>query len=98
MKVNLIARTQLLLFCFLVGNSAFAQSVLVVSGPEVWKVDPRGAIDRVDYDFGGPGLQTSIHGTTGPVVSPDQKRVAFTRGNDLRVLDLAGLRSTQATK
>ena len=98
MKATLVVRTQLLLFCLLVGHSVFAQTVLVVSGLEVWKVDSRGAIDRFEYDFGGPGFQASAHGTTGPVVSPDQKRIAFTRGNDLAVLDLAGLRSIQATR
>jgi hypothetical protein len=95
---TLVARTQLLLFCLLVGNPVFAQTALVASGTQVWKIDPRGTIARVDYDFGGPRLQSSIHGTTGPVVSPDQKRIAFTRGKDLWVLDLAGLRSMQATK
>lgn len=98
MKLTLIARTQLSLFCLLIVNSVSAQTVLVVSGTQVWKIDPRGTIGRVDYDFGGPAVQTSMHGTTGPVVSPDQKRIAFTRGNDLWVLDLAGLRSIQATK
>jgi Dipeptidyl peptidase IV (DPP IV) N-terminal region len=98
MKANLVARTQLLLVCLLVGPSVFAQTVLVVSENKVWKIDPHGPIDRVDYDFGGPGLQTSIHGTTGPVVSPDQKQIAFTRGNDLWVIELAGLKSMQATK
>jgi Tol biopolymer transport system component len=98
MKLTLVARTQLVLFCLLIGNSAFAQTVLVVSGAQVWKIDPRGTIRRIDYDFGGPALQTSMHGTTGPVVSPDQKRIAFTRGNDLWVLDLAGMRSIQATR
>jgi Dipeptidyl peptidase IV (DPP IV) N-terminal region len=98
MKLTLVARTQLLFFCLLIVNSVFAETVLVVSGTQVWKIDPRGTIGRVDYDFAGPGLQNSIHGTTGPVVSPDQKWIAFTRGNDLWVLDLAGLRSIQATK
>jgi hypothetical protein len=65
---------------------------------EVWKIDPVGGIDRLDYDFGGPGQQASMQGTTGPLVSPDQKRIAFTRGNDLWVLDLATMSSTQATK
>lgn len=98
MQVTLVARMQALLLCLLVGYSASAQTVLVASGTQVWKIHPRGTIDLVDYDFGGPGLQSSMHGTTGPVVSPDQKRIAFTRGNDLWVFDLAGLTSIRGTK
>jgi hypothetical protein len=40
MKVNLVARTQLLLFCLLVGHSVFAQTALVVSGPRCGKWIP----------------------------------------------------------
>lgn len=98
MRLHLIVRSPFLLFCCLIGYSAFAQSLLVVSQTEVWKIDPAGSIDRLDYDFGGPVLQASSQGTTGPVVSPDQKRIAFTKGNDLCVLDLATMRSAQATK
>src|SRR4029077_18223365 len=93
-----IIRSALLLLCLPVGSSTFAQSSLVVSQTEVWRINPAGSIDRVDYEFGGPGLQVSVRGTTGPLVSPDQKRIAFTRDNDLWVLDLATMRPTRATK
>jgi hypothetical protein len=82
----------------LVSFSTFGQSSLVVTQKEVWKIDPAGTIDRVHYDFGGPRLQASVYGTTGPLVSPDQKRIAFTRGNDLWILELGTMSSTRATK
>jgi len=87
-----------LLLCLLVSFSTLAQPSLVVSETEVWKIDPLGTIDRVDYDFGGPSLQASLRGTTGPLVSPDQKRIAFTRDNDLWILELGTMSSSRATK
>lgn len=97
MGFPVIVRTAPILY-LLAAFSAFAQSSLVVSQTEIWKIDPRGTINRVDYDFGGPRLQTSVHGTTGPLVSPDQKRIAFTRDNDLWILELATMSPTRATK
>ncbi len=97
MGFPVIVRSALLL-CLLVSFSAFAQPSLVVSQTEVWKIDPVGSIDRIDYDFGGPGLQASVQGTTGPLVSPDQKRIAFTRDNDLWILELATMSPTRATR
>src|SRR5882762_7989627 len=54
-----------LLLCLLVSFSTLAQPSLVVSETEVWKIDPLGTIDHVDYDFGGPSLQASLRGTMG---------------------------------
>jgi Tol biopolymer transport system component len=84
-------------FVFLATNSAFPQSVLVARQMEVWKIDANGPIARLKFDFGGPSLQASVHGTTGPTVSPDQKNIAYVRGNDLWVLDVAGMNSSRVS-
>jgi Tol biopolymer transport system component len=82
---------------FLATNSAFAQSVLVARQMEVWKINPNGPVTRLNFDFGGRAVQESVHGTTGPTVSPDQKNIAYVRGNDLWVLDVMGMRSSRVS-
>jgi Dipeptidyl peptidase IV (DPP IV) N-terminal region len=98
MRFCLIAIAHFLLFFGGVDNSAWSQPALLVWKTQVWKIDPvSGRIDRLNYDFGGPAVLESMQGTTAPVVSPNQKSIAFTRGNDLWIVELASMRATRAT-
>jgi dipeptidyl aminopeptidase/acylaminoacyl peptidase len=96
MRVQL-AIAQLPLFFSGFNHPTLAQPALVAWKTQVWKIDSAGAIDRLTYDFGGPTVVETMQGTTAPLVSPDQKTIAFTRGNDLWLLELSSMRATRAT-
>jgi hypothetical protein len=67
---------------------AFAQSSVVVWQNGVWNIGLKGDVGRFPYDFhNGPEYSASLQGVTGPLVSADQKVIAFTRENDLWILN-----------
>jgi hypothetical protein len=55
------------------------------------------SIVRFSYDFGKGPFLSSREGATHPLVSPDQTHVAFSRENDLWILDLKTKKSVRAT-
>lgn len=63
----------------------------------VWTMGIGRSIVQFGYDFGEGPFVSSIEGTTRPLVSPDQTHVAFSRENDLWILDLKTKKSVRAT-
>lgn len=75
------------------------QSSLVVWKNEVWKIDPNGGAVRFPYDFhDSQEYAASLQGVTGPLVSANQKHIAFTRENDLWILELATMQAKRVTQ
>jgi len=77
--------------------SASAQAVFAAWRNHVWKIDSTGGAGEVQWNFGAEMGETDDRGTTYPVVSPDSKHIAFTRKNDLWLLDTEKMQEQQIT-
>ena len=71
-------------------------STLIAWREKIWRVYADGTIDP-PYAFPGPDTQHANHGTTCPLPSDDERYIAFTRDNDLWMLELATGAETRAT-
>ena len=71
-------------------------STLVAWREKIWRVYADGTIDP-PFAFPGRDTQHANHGTTFPLPSDDNRYIAFTRDNDLWMLELATGAETRAT-
>jgi len=79
-------------------SAASGRRVLhVFHAEKFWSVQASGAIEEVPFSFNFGENEGGV-GTTGPVVSPDGRRVAFTKDNDLWVYDLKSGASQRLTR
>ena len=87
--VRIPASTLALLGFLLTSLSAASarHAVHIFHADKVWSVQADGNIEEVPIDFDSGENEGGV-GTTAPVVSPDDRRVAFTKDNDLWIDDL----------
>lgn len=101
-RVSNVLLVTCLLPCLAVPLPAQAEnSALVLHGGvgqqvSVWRVWSSGIVERLPFQFTNEG-GTSGLGDVGPVVSPDQRWIAFARDNDLWLLEVETGKEKQIT-
>jgi hypothetical protein len=87
----------LILLLILVPNVS-AQPIWVDWRGRTWTIGSDGSIQSFKYNLGGGPRYLTMTGSTIPLLSPDQKLIAFTRNNDLWLLDLKSMKPTRASR
>ncbi len=78
-------------------SAAPRSNLLLSHKSKVWRVEASGVAESLGVEFEG-GNDVDHQGTSSPVVSPDQTLLAYTKANDLWVMNLADQSSSRLTK
>jgi hypothetical protein len=87
-----------LIFFLILLPKVSGQSIWVDWKGRTWTIGSDGFVQAFKYNFGQGPRYFTMAGSTIPILSPDPKLIAFTRNNDLWLLNLKSMKATRATR